>query len=210
MGTSVDLAREVAASFGLPERSVQLTLKHVRKIKGAITFKGHGKGAAEMGARDAAALLIAVAGNAYAANAADTYGAFAGLTELQISGGDTLLSCLEKLIADIRQFGADRPPPDWRDFRGRRPTVLPEACLKLIWVDAAVGGDRPRIATVCQFVGKREDVAKFGQKTRTFASEALPRGYYDEARLMADCVGVSMTATKTVSLRTVERIAWSF
>jgi len=200
MATSVELARAVAAAFGLAEKTVLLHLKHVRPA-GAITFKGHGKGAAAMTARDAAGLVIAVAGSAYAANAATTYRDFAGLKMLS-GAAVTLDRHLEWLIERLRVGDSFRPPSGAPEFPGHR-NVLAEACLKLTWVDGATGEERPRIAT------ERHFLPGGGHTQRTFASESLAKGYYDEARLMQEYRGVRMTTTRAISLRALEQVAAS-
>jgi len=81
--------------------------------------------------------------------------------------------------------------------------VLAEACLKLTWVDGATGEERPRIATVRHFLPGG------GHTQRTFASESLAKGYYDEARLMQEYRGVRMTTTRAISLRALEQVAAS-
>jgi hypothetical protein len=199
MGTSVDLARAVAAAFGLPEKAVLLVLRHIRTT-GAITFKGHGKGAATMTALDAAGLIIAVAGSPYAANAAVTYEKFAGLTLLDPHSTTTLVEYLTLVIDDLAGMSW-RKPSDMRESFAT-PTVLAEACLKLTWVDGALGDDRPRIAVV-----RRLNPGTAGQRAKTFASEPLPNRYYDEARLMAEFQGLRLTTTRSVSLRALEQVA---
>jgi hypothetical protein len=202
MTTSVKMARAAAAAFGLPERTVLLHLKHVRAAEGAISFKGHGKGAAAMGPRDAAGLVIAVAGSAYAANAADTYSAFADLRALKSPRPERLVEHLEEFIAALRHDGSPRPPSDVPEFAGN-PNVLAEASLKLTWVEGAVGLDRPRIATVRRFLPRG------GHTQRSFASLPLDRRYYDEARLMGEFAGIRLTTTRTVSLRALMQVAVS-
>jgi hypothetical protein len=202
MATSVELARAIASAFGLPDKTVLLYLKHIR-AKGVITFKGYGRGAAEMTAADAAALIIAVAGGIYAPNAATTYSDFAHLRMLSKPRSRTLHMQLAYLIDDLREGAEGRLNRPASTGNWAHPNVLPEASLKLAWVDGAVGTVPPRIAVVRYFTSG-------GKPTqRTFASESLSRTYYDEARLMAEFSGVRLVTARSVSLAGLEQVVAS-
>jgi len=201
MATSVELARAMAPALGLTEKAVLLHLKHARASK-AVTFAGHGRSAATMSAIDAARLLIAVAGSPHAADAAASVDRFAGLRRL--GGRDpsaTLDRALEYVINSLRARSMARNISPETEFAGR-PDVLVEAALKLIWVEGDAAGEFPRVAVL-----RYPRPSGRGSADETFASQALPRRYYDEARLLSEFAGARMTTTRTVSLNALIDIA---
>ena len=201
MTTSTGLARATAKAFRLSEKTVLLHLKHIRTVRGNITFAGHGSSAADMTPLDAARLVIATAGSAYAADALRTLDRFAGLALLRRRGsGSTLEAWLAETIDGLRS--GEFRPRSGRDEHFARPDVLAQACMKLTWVEETHGDELPRIATV------RRLRAGGGQEVLTFASPSALKGpYVDEARLMDTLDEVRMTTTRTVSLRALQEVA---
>lgn len=200
MTTSTGLARATAAAFGLNEKTVLLHLKHIRAVRGNITFAGHGTSAADMKSLDAARLVIATAGSAYAANAIHTLERFSRLVLLRRRGYGVILEDLLSETIDGLRSGSFRP----RSMEGHyaRRDVLAMACLKLTWVEGGYGDDLPRIATIRRFrPGGGHDVFTFA------SSSALKGPYLDEARLMDVRDDVRMTTTRSVSLHALQQVA---
>jgi hypothetical protein len=111
--TSLELADVVAAALGLPRATV---VQHLRNLQsdGRISFKGYGRGAARMGPRDAASLLVAAVGSDLVKDSVTTLDSFGGLLPIRIGrppSGVTFLDHLTGLLAAVAA-GPGRESPE--------------------------------------------------------------------------------------------------
>lgn len=75
MATSGQLCQSIASALGVPFETTREHLRNIRRA-GMISFKGHGRGAAEMTTLDAARLLIATAASPFVKDSVVTVEAF--------------------------------------------------------------------------------------------------------------------------------------
>lgn len=100
MSTSLELAGRVANVLGLTRATV---VQHLRNLQSddRISFKGYGRGAARMGPRDAASLLLAAVGSDLVKNSLATLDSFGSLRPIRIdrpASGVTFLDHLTSLL----------------------------------------------------------------------------------------------------------------
>lgn len=96
MVSSRKLADVVADAIGISRESAQLHLKTIR-LEGQITFKGYGRGAADMSELDGARLVIAAAASTFAKDSAEALSRFASLAPV---GTKKSRITLESFLAD--------------------------------------------------------------------------------------------------------------
>lgn len=114
MVTSRGLAAVVAEALGVPGPTVDEHLRNLRK-DGRIAFKGYGRGAARMGPRDAASLLLAAAGTGLVKDSLATLDAFGSLRRGRIgvpASGVTFLDHLAGLLTTTAAEGDSSGPDD--------------------------------------------------------------------------------------------------
>lgn len=196
--TSMRLADAVAAALDEKPDRVRLQLKTIRPV-GGITFKGYGRGAAEMTAIDASRLVIAVAGALAAKHAADALSSFKDLEPLSPKGrGLTLERFLSEhidaLAKGIQTWPAVLVP-------GRHYDLVTEEALKLIWFAGRSQAKLPRAAVVRWFRpdGKSEAAA--------FASEPMPFPLATESRLARRFPKGGLLRSAVVTARALKDIA---
>jgi len=195
--TSMRLADAVAAALDEAPDRVRLQLKTLRPA-GGITFKGYGRGAAEMTAADASRLVIAVAGSLVAKHAAEALAAFRDLKPLGPKGrGLTLEHFLSEHVDVLAKGGAARssyvlvPAYD----------LAAEEALKLIWFAGQSQTSLPRAAVVRWFRpdGKSDAAA--------FASEPMPFPLATESRLARRYPRGGLLRSAVVTARALKEIA---
>jgi hypothetical protein len=194
--TSMGLADAVATALDEEPDRVRLRLKTIRAA-GGITFKGYGRGAAEMTADDASRLVIAVAGSLAAKHAAEALAAFRDLKPLGPKGrGLTLEHFLSEHIDVIAKGGARSsyvPGPAY--------DLAAEEALKLIWFAGRSQTSLPRAAVVRWFRpdGKSDAAA--------FASEPMPFPLATESRLARRFPRGGLLRSAVVTARALKDIA---
>lgn len=105
--TSLELADRVAYALGLNGPTVVQHLRNLQKGE-RISFKGYGRGAARMGPRDAASLLLAAAGSELVKDSLATLDSFGSLRPIRIGqppSGVTLLDHLTGLLTAVAASG---------------------------------------------------------------------------------------------------------
>lgn len=198
--TSMGLADAVAAALDEEPNRVRLQLKTLRPA-GGITFKGYGRGAAEMTADDASRLVIAVAGSLAAKHAAEALAAFRYLKPLGPKArGLTLEHFLSEHIDGLARGSV---------LAGRSSNVpyrvydlAAEEALKLIWfAGRSSRASMPRAAVVRWFRadGKSDAAA--------FASEPMPFPLATESRLARLFPRAGLLRSAVVTARALKDIA---
>lgn len=112
MVTSLELANRVASALGLARPTVVQHLRNLQK-DGRISFKGYGRGAARMGPRDAASLLLAAVGSDLVKDSLATLDSFGSLRPIRIdrpASGVTFLDHLTGLLAAAAADDGGRGP----------------------------------------------------------------------------------------------------
>lgn len=145
--TSRNLADVVGDALGITRASAQLHLKTIR-VDGQISFKGYGRGAADMTSLDAARLVISVAGSTFAKDSAQVLERFAGLTPVgtkrsQIKLEDFLSERIAELPMPVMPELRDRSVG--RSFGSRR---LAQTALQLYEPIGEKVDKAPRYAVV--------------------------------------------------------------
>jgi hypothetical protein len=201
VASSIELASAVAAALRMEDETVQLYLKNIRAA-GAISFKGYGRSAAAMTPLDAARLLIVVAGNGVARNAAGFLENFAHLEALSGKLGGKKLEdfMVERIEAEWR---LDHFPPGYVEGRVWGSQRATQAALKLMWVGGTQRDELPRAAVV------RWPRLKGGFSEASFASQPLAVNSLDEARLAELYPDAGLIHARTITLRAARDIAHS-
>lgn len=196
--TSMGLADAVAAALDEEPDRVRLRLKTIRAA-GGITFKGYGRGAAEMTAADASRLVIAVAGSLAAKHAAEALAAFKDLKPLGPKGrGLTLENFLSEHIGGLAR---GRVLAGHSSVPFRAYDLAAEEALKLIWFAGRSRDALPRAAVVRWFRpdGKSDAAA--------FASEPMPFPLATESRLARRFPRGGLLRSAVVTARALKEIA---
>jgi hypothetical protein len=196
--TSMGLADAVAAALDEEPDRVRLRLKTIRAA-GGITFKGYGRGAAEMTAADASRLVIAVAGSLAAKHAAEALAAFKDMKPLGPKGrGLTLEQFLCEHIGGLASGSvlAEHSSVPYRAY-----DLAAEEALKLIWFAGRSRDSLPRAAVVRWFRpdGKSDAAA--------FASEPMPFPLATESRLARRFPRGGLLRSAVVTARALKEIA---
>lgn len=196
--TSMRLADAVAVALDEDSERVRLQLKTIRAA-GGITFKGYGRGAAEMKAIDASRLVIAVAGSLAAKHAAEVLASFKDLKPLSPKGrGLTLERFLSEHIDSLAKGTQSWPAAH---VPGRHYDLATEEALKLIWFAGRSQATLPRAAVLRWFRpdGKSDAAA--------FASEPMPFPLATESRLARRFPKGGLLRSAVVTARALKDIA---
>jgi hypothetical protein len=193
------LADAVATALDEEPDRVRLRLKTIRAA-GGITFKGYGRGAAEMTAADASRLVIAVAGSLAAKHAAEALAAFRDLKPLGPKGrGLTLEHFLSEHIEGlVRGSGLSGHSSN---VPYRAYDLAAEEALKLIWFAGRSRDSLPCAAVVRWFRpdGKSDAAA--------FASQPMPFPLATESRLARLFPRGGLLRSAVVTARAMKDIA---
>jgi hypothetical protein len=193
------LADAVAAALDEEPNRVRLQLKTLRPA-GGITFKGYGRGAAEMTADDASRLVIAVAGSLAAKHAASALAEFKDLKPLGPKGRGLTL---ERFLSEhIDALGKGRiPSSHGSSLPYLAYDLAAEEALKLTWFAGRSSASLPRAAVVRWFRpdGKSDAAA--------FASEPMPFPLVTESRLARRFPQGGLLRSAVVTARALKDIA---
>jgi hypothetical protein len=195
--TSLQLADRVADALGMPGATVVQHLRNLQKEEGRISFKGYGRGAARMGLRDAASLLLAAAGSELVKDSLATLDAFGGLRPVRpdrtLASGVTFLDHLMGLLTAVAASGGTRGP-----------AAVSNVAFRLV---SAVGGDPksppPRLAVSVSGVGFR-GVLAFAPA----GSESPMRSEAEFATRLRDS-GSGLMRVSIVTIESLEKVAGS-
>ncbi|UFW42300.1 hypothetical protein [Bradyrhizobium sp. WSM471] len=169
----------MADAIGISRESAQLHLKMIR-LEGLISFKGYGRGAADMSELDGARLVLAAAASTFAKDSAEALRRFANLAPV---GTKKSRITLEGFLADrIKELPMDVEPErrfegGFRSFGSRR---LARTALQL-YEPLGEGTEKlPRYAVVRWLEGRGHSKRKiFGpvdmafHKGRSKSAEAI-------------------------------------
>jgi hypothetical protein len=184
------LADAVSAALDEKPDRVRLQLKTVRAA-GGITFKGYGRGAAEMTATDASRLVIAVAGSLAAKHAAEALASFKDLKPLGAKGRGLTLECF------LARGGTSRGSY----VLGPAYDLAAEEGLKLIWFAGRSAAKLPRAAVVRWFRPDGKSDAS------SFASQPMPFPLVTESRLARRFPHGGLLRSAVVTARALKDIA---
>jgi hypothetical protein len=191
------LADAVSAALDEKPDRVRLQLKTVRAA-GGITFKGYGRGAAEMTATDASRLVIAVAGSLAAKHAAEALASFKDLKPLGAKGRGLTLECF---LAEHIDFLARGGTSRGSYVLGPAYDLAAEEGLKLIWFAGRSAAKLPRAAVVRWFRPDGKSDAS------SFASQPMPFPLVTESRLARRFPHGGLLRSAVVTARALKDIA---
>lgn len=211
VATSGELCEATAAALGVPFETVKEHLRNIRRAK-LITFKGYGRGAAQMTTLDASRLLLAVAGSTFVKDSLETLRELKKLRpigEIKTERGypvdrrpETDLDVyvakmMQRLIDERHQLAsAYRRPPQ------NPPAVAPFA-MTLMSVVSGRPADFPRAAIV-RFMHRSGGVS-----AASFASPNWRTPEIDAAEYALSLRNVGLVQARHVPAWTVAEIAHS-
>lgn len=137
MVTSLQLADRVAVALGVPVATVVQHLRNLQKDD-RISFKGYGRGAARMGPRDAASLLLATVGSTLVKDSVATLDSFGNLEPIRIGRPPSGIVFLEHLAGLLATFAPGGP--------GWEAPEESNVGFRLIYAAGDAGGRLPRFA----------------------------------------------------------------
>jgi hypothetical protein len=155
VATSGELCTAIASTLGIPFETTREHLRNIRRA-GMISFKGHGRGAADMTALDAARLLITAAASPFVKDSIETLQGFGELklarktsrprgmrcSPAKVTMETYLAEVIEDLIDGKEALAPAYRPPHEGDSR---------IALRMMSVVAARPADFPRSASIYRF-----------------------------------------------------------
>lgn len=205
MATSGELCKSVAAALGIPFETTREHLRNIRRV-GLISFKGHGRGAAEMTTLDAARLLIAAAASPYTKASVVTVESFGSLLP---SRERRLKSNLETYLANMLQrLNDERSNLAPAYFRPSEVNSGPNSRMALTFVSAvnATPTDFPMAAIVRRF---RNEGGTLDVEAVRFASDVLAEPVANATSFAVQVKSVGLIQTREVPAWTLAEIAHS-
>lgn len=205
LATSGELCHSIATALGISFETAREHLRNIRRA-GMISFKGHGRGAAEMTTLDASRLLIATAASPFTKASVATVEAFGSLLpnregRLKANLETHLANMLQRLIDERANLA-----PAYR-----RPSQVPEdlkSRMALTFVSAvnSTPADFPMAAIVRRF---RNEVANFDFEAVRFTSEVLLEPVADATSFAVQTRNAGLIQTREVPAWTLAEIAHS-